>query len=221
MVQSTHLIQIKLENYDKLADPQLFGYGQMRDYCHRLSYDFTGGNSYGVIGDCGTGGWTLSYVLSGRINVGANGRIWLNGNAADQRMLIEQGCYVGNGIVEKGFLKGKSIRQQLLRGLKRNKDFSFEEIVELFELAPSRLDRKIDQIGNERWSASAAVGLAHSKKVFCLPWLNDSWIKKLYPRIKQSVKILKSYGAIVIIPTTRAESVDNLVDAMVVLKQPK
>ncbi|MEC0248175.1 hypothetical protein P4H65_20470 [Paenibacillus chitinolyticus] len=210
MVQSIDVVQVK--ELTVLSDPKLFNYGQMRDLCENFSYEFTTGNVYGIIGECGAGGWALSYFLAGREKAQSGSLFFNNVLATDQSVLAEYGCYVGEGATSRKMFGGNTIRQQIEAGLKQNKKFSFNELVELFELSSSRLDRKMEHISNERWNASIAIGLAHGKTIFCFPWLNTAWINSLRNRIIPSVKILKDHGAIVIIPTAKTETLNNIAD---------
>ncbi|MCD1260545.1 hypothetical protein B5M42_017220 [Paenibacillus athensensis] len=161
------------------------------------------------------GGWALSYVLSGKAEI-QSGEIFLDQTPATSSCLSKVGCYVGEGYLNKRFLGEKTIRQQIMQGLKENRSsFSLQEILDLFELSSSRLDRKLDQISNERWNASAAIGFAHGKRIYSFPWLNTAWIHRLNQRIEHCVTVLKQYGAIVLIPTSHAASLSEIVDSSI------
>jgi len=213
MVQSFNLVQLK--KITVVCDPQLPNYGQMRDCCQDFTADFSSGNAYGLIGECGMGGWALSYVLSGKTEI-QSGEISLDQTPVTSSFLSKIGCYVGEGYLNKSLFGEKTIRQQIIEGLKANDiNFSLQEIIDLFELSQSRLDRKMGQISNERWNASAAIGFAHGKSIYCFPWLNTAWINTLNQRIEHCVRILKQFGAIVIIPTSNASLLNQIVDSTI------
>ncbi|MFE6796497.1 P-loop NTPase family protein [Paenibacillus chitinolyticus] len=210
MAQSIDMVRVK--DLTVLGDPKLANYGQMRDYCENFSYEFRGGHVYGIIGECGSGGWVLSYFFTGREKA-QSGTLYLNNVlAADSSVLAEYGCYVGESTISRKLFGGMTVRQQIEKGLKQTNKFTLNELVEWFELSSSRLDRNIEHISNERWNASIAIGLAHGKTLFCFPWLNTAWIHSLKSRITASVKILKDQGAITIIPTAKTEALNNIAD---------
>ncbi|SEG78735.1 hypothetical protein [Paenibacillus sp. UNC499MF] len=210
MVQPIDTVRVK--DLTILGDPRLVNYGQMRDCCENFSYEFRSGHVYGIIGECGSGGWVLSYYLTGREKE-QSGTLFLNNVlAADSSVLAGYGCYVGEGVISRNLFGGRTVRQQIEEGLKQNNAFTLNELVEWFELSSSRLDRKLEHISNERWNASIAIGLAHGKTIFCFPWLNTAWIQSLRSRIAASVRILKDQGAIIIIPTAKREALNQLAD---------
>ncbi|MFS0837426.1 hypothetical protein [Paenibacillus sp. 1P03SA] len=210
MVQPIDTVRVK--DLTVLGDPRLANYGQMRDCCEKFSYEFRSGHVYGIIGECGSGGWVLSYYLTGREKE-QGGTLFLNNVlAADSSVLAGYGCYVGEGVSSRNLFGGRTVRQQIEEGLKQNNAFTLNELVEWFELSSSRLDRKLEHISNERWNASIAIGLAHGKTIFCFPWLNTAWIHSLRSRIAASVRISKDQGAIIIIPTAKREALNQLAD---------
>jgi ABC-type multidrug transport system ATPase subunit len=219
MVQTVDMVQ--LINLTTYGDPELFNYGKMRDLCHQFSYTFNAGKAYGVVGECGSGGWGLTYALSGRGGI-INGEIKINEMKADKEKLYQYTCYVGGDSIRKRnfWTKKSTVRKQIENGLKENQLMSFNEICELFELSSSRLDRNIEHVGNERWNASMAIGLAQGKKIYCFPWLYTGTLNVNYKLIKNCVNVLKERGGIIIIPSAKAEKLSQFVDEITFISHP-
>ncbi|WP_084783439.1 ATP-binding cassette domain-containing protein [Paenibacillus sp. FJAT-26967] len=210
MTQTIESVQVN--NLTVLCDPKLFNYGQMRDHCEQFTYEFNSGKIYGVIGECGSGGWALSYCLSGKVKA-QHGEIVINQSRVDQNQIINYGSYVGEGTSSRMFFKERTVRQQIKQGLeRRNSKYTFQEIVDLFELSSSRLNRSLRYISNERWNASIAIGLANGKSIFCFPWLSTGWIQSIQGRINTCARILKDRGAIIIIPTSKKDTLNDIAD---------
>lgn len=217
-----HYFQLNVSNLDVVCDPNLYNYGQMRDYCNNFSCKFVGGGVYGVIGDCGDGGWTLSYVLVG-LNKFHKGSIEINGELADQEKLQQFGCYVGQGIHVKGnwgFRKNEGVAKLLSQGIDSGKCplGSVYEIVEMFSLSKERLSKSIQQYSGERWRASIAIGFAHGKRIYGFPWLNARWLEKYIVSMNgfdEILRILRKNGSIVLIPTSKPEILKGVADKLV------
>jgi hypothetical protein len=224
MVQSMDMVKLDVRDLQVICNPSLFNYGTMRDYCHNFSYSFIGGRSYGLLSECGAGAWTISYVLSGRTDFN-EGAIHLNKTLANASSLKKYGWYIGDDLnIKKSFitrLKPKTIRQHILAGIKDASQLKLEEIIEIFGLSHTRLDRPIHSISNERWNASAAIGFAYNRKIYCFPWLNSYWIKRLEPRISEIINVLTASGYIVILPTNKEDSIRHLVHTIVDVPEPR
>lgn len=152
-------------NVEIICDCNLFNFGLIRDYCHDLTLELTGGNIYGIISEPGAGGGALSYALAGKVER-LNGIILVNGKEVDAGMLRNVSCYVGEGGQHEQ-TKENTIKNQLIDGLKQGHiNSSLSHIVEVFGLSESRLDRTIDYVSNERWNASMAIGYVFGKKNF-------------------------------------------------------
>ncbi|WP_091184233.1 hypothetical protein [Paenibacillus catalpae] len=95
----------------------------------------------------GQGAWALSYLLTGRVNEYA-GRVLANETVVIPQWLELNSVYIGEGLPynQRFGIRDKTIRQQLMAG---DGSYTVEEIVELLDLAPSRLDRTIKHISNE------------------------------------------------------------------------
>lgn len=204
--------------------PSLRNFGGVIDDITDLHCKFRSGNVYGIIGECGSGGWALSYVLSGR-DTCPQQKIYVNENGVSQKDLEELGWYAGDGIAKIGFFdKEKSILKQLQYGLKKNNNpFSIDEIVQKFKLSQDRLSSKMSQLSWEKWRASIAIGYAHGKKVYCFPWLNTAQVNDLILNTGFHIylDILKEEGSIIIIPTDKKETLEFIADEYIILNNPR
>lgn len=204
--------------------PSLKNFGSIIDDITDLHCKFHSGNIYGIIGECGSGGWGLSYVLSGR-DTCQQQRIYINENRVSQKDLEELGWYVGDGITKSGFFDNeKSILKQLQYGLKKNNNnISIDEIVQKFKLSQDRLNSKLSKLSWEKWRASIAIGYAYGKKVFCFPWLNTAQVNDLILNTGFHIylDILKQEGSIIIIPTNKKETLEFIADEYIILNNPR
>ena len=85
-------------------------------------------------------------------------------------------------------------------------------MIEQLELSPSRIDRPMNQISNERWNASVAIGLARRKSLFCFPFLDRNWKERLVVRLATCAELLKERQCTMIIPSDNEEYLHNVVD---------
>lgn len=217
-------IEIKIDNLTAGGYPFLKNYGKMPDSCNNLSTSFQSGKVYGIIGGCGEGGWTLSHILTGR-DKPYEGKVLLNGQAADEKILEYYGWYVGDGITSKGLIrKRKTIYRQIKEGIvQTSSNFTAEDITNLFGLSKDRIHYPLEELSWEKWRASIAIGFAHGKRIFCFPWCDASWVNNLILNcgIHICIDILKNAGAIIIFPTQKSESVNFFVDEIIHLNNEK
>lgn len=194
----------------------MLNFQSRKDSLKHFSYYFTPGKTYGLVCNVGEGGWALSYLLSGREQK-FSGWITINGKKMERGTLDSYGWYVGEGIQSSTLWYNKklTIREQLELGT--TKEHSVNELIRVLELAPSRLDREIRHISNERWNASIAIGLAHEKQVFCFPWLSDMWKEALTARLIHCSNVLRQYNRILIIPVENTSKLEDCIDEFVYL----
>jgi ABC-type multidrug transport system ATPase subunit len=91
-------IKIEIFNLEATADCKMFNYGSMRDSCSEFNANLSGGNVYAVLGEFGSGGWALSYILSGnkdKYDFINKGSIKVNGAPITHNELRNISCYVG------------------------------------------------------------------------------------------------------------------------------
>lgn len=200
------------------CQPFLHNFNTWTETLSNFSYSFFPGKVYSVIGEPGKGGWALSYLLAGKVrNYG--GDIFVNSKIGNLQLLKKVGWQVGEGIQEKPlsrFFRQRTIREQLVSC--NENGYTEEGLIEAFELSPSRLDRKIKYISNERWNASSAIGLGLGKQVFCFPLFDEMWKETIKVRLKHCSEILIQEGCIVILPTTSLSLIDDFVHDVVYLK---
>lgn len=210
------LIELKLENVSVQCKPFISNIDAMLDEVNSFSYTFKDGHVYAVISQPGSGGWALSYLLAGKVKK-YMGIIRINGLIADAKLLRSNSIYVGEGLHSKRWFLGgskKTIRQLLEEG---SNSYSVGELIETLELSHSRLDRSIRQISNERWNASVAIGLAHSRQIFCFPWFDTEWKKINHARLKHCAEVLRSNNKMMIIPSDSVQYIEKIVDQIIYL----
>lgn len=214
-------VRIEVEEFNLF--PKIGKYKSMVDDLSNFNYSFEGGKVYGLIGECGSGGWGISYLLCGRDS--AEGcRVFINGVQVSQKELKRTGWYVGEGIEKKYFFsKEKNVIKQIRHGLKKSKKCDENEIVKRFGLSDRRLNLKLSNLSGERCRASAAIGYAHDCKIFCLPWINTSNMNDLITssRVDVFADILKKEGNVVIIPTEKIEVLEMIADEIIVIDNPR
>lgn len=112
--------------------------------------------------------------------------------------------------------KELTIREQLESAASSN--YSVSELVDLFGLAPTRMDRVMRYISNERWNASTAIGLTYGKRIFCFPWLEDSIKNLISYRVQYCCEFLKQNNCISVVPVHSNSIVEDFADEIIVLK---
>ena len=209
-----------LNNVSGGSDCGLDNYGIMRDTIGNFTCQLSSG-LYVVEGECGTGGWALSTLISGKNNI-LQGDIVVDGQRADINQLKKFSCYVGeDGELKKIFgLKPMSVSEQINYGIAKGWSFAVkaDEIKERFGLSDERYNRPFHRISGERWRASMAIGYAMGKFIYCFPWMNSILITQLENCLKKCLPNLLEIGAIIIIPTTRHEIVENITEKYEIIK---
>ncbi len=200
-------------------EPSLFNYGSIRDTVAHISYSFTSG-TYVIEGECATGGWALSSILSGREEF--DGQVVLDGNVCSQKQLMTNyGCYVGDGLIKSSlFSKRRSVKDQIEFGVSKGKSFGYtaEQIKDMFGLSDERYLRTIEQTGIERWRSSLAIGYANGRIIYCFSWMNSLKLSELKKCLQECLPILDKINAIVLIPTTFGSSLTDIIKDFTVVK---
>lgn len=224
MVGVLEINEVEVIIEEALYSPKMKNYGEMIDHLKDFHYIFHKGKSYGIIGQCGEGGWGLSYNLAGRESF-ITGEIRINGKEATLKDFQNIGWYVGEGWPVWNRLKrNKSIYGQLKEAVKCNPNGpSIDEIIATFHLSENRLDKKVEELSWEKWRASIAIGYAFGKRIFCFPWLSTGWVNDLILNsgIHICIETLKSVGAVTILPTQKADSVDYFIDEVIYLNNSR
>lgn len=209
---------LKMENVSGGFDCGLDNYGTMRDTLGHFNYQFSSG-IYLVEGECATGGWALSTILSGK-DKSFEGKIVLNDKEVTYDKLLQNSCYVGEnvGLKKFGFVP-MTVKEQIEYGINKGLSFSndIEDIRQKFGLSSERFNRDFRHISGERWRASMAIGYALGKKVYCFPWVNSRFLFSHDSNLKLCLGSLILVGAIVIIPTTYADALDSIAEEYTVI----
>ena len=107
----------------------------------------------------------------------------------------------------------RTIKEQIEHGVHcKLTDTDFSSIQKMFCISSERINRNIYFVSGERWKASAAIGYANGKKVFCYPWMNSKDIEHLKEQLSHTVKVLLDADCIVIMPTTKEENIKKITD---------
>ena len=197
----------------------LFHRGVVIDSFKEGPLEFYQGNLYGFVGEFGTGGAALSCGLTGNTNF-YQGKIFMDDKEISIDELIKNSWYIGNDLYsnkKKRFFKRKpqrnrdTIKDQIEYGLDKYKmDYDFYTVQRMFNVSNERVIRNIEFVSGERWKASAAIGFANEKKIFCYPWLNTWDIDLFGEQMSGTVETLLNHGCIVILPTTKEENIEKI-----------
>lgn len=209
-----------MENVSGGFDCNLENYGGMRDTLGHFNYQFKPG-VYLIEGECATGGWALSMILTGKYKM-FEGKIFLNDVDVTYKQLEQSSCYVGTDAkLKKGFgLGALTVKEQIEYGVSKGLSFStnVEEIKEKFALSDERFNRGIRYISGERWRASMAIGYALGKKIYCFPWVNSKFLRSHSDNFRLCFTSLIAVNAIIIIPTTYANILNEIVQEYTIVR---
>ena len=204
--------KIVFENFSVGGECNLFHHGTVLDCLQNNSFEFHTGNLYGVIGEFGNGGAALSCGITGNTDY-YEGRVYIDNQESSMEYIIENSWYVGLDLKNTGklFKKKQTVRQQIEYGIHNFKQESdVGKIQSIFNISDERIDRSIKYVSGERWKASAAIGYANGRKIFCYPWMNSRDIEHLKEQLFDVIKYLTDSGCIVIIPTTAEENMKKI-----------
>ena len=188
------------------------------DYTYGGTYIFEKGKIYGIIGEYGEGGETISSIMSGKI-ITKEEEIYYDDVKIENPNLQEIGWYVGKSEYRKGLIKREvSVRKALSYAVKKYKRYnSVDEVVEDFHLTPERLNLELWKYSGEKWRASLAIGYACRKEIYCFSWMNTISFTNIMisSGVFRFFKRMKEEGLIVILPTSRKENVIGLADEII------
>lgn len=189
------------------------------DYICKNTFVFEKGKIYGIICEHGAGGESIARLLSNTTPLKGE-KVFVD-DVEIGASTIEKLCwYLGKVLYSRGLIKRElSFRQALEMAIKEQHYYEkVDDIVKEFHLTPSRLDYSLSQNCEwERWRMSMAIGYANNKKIYCFPWMNTlEFYDCLYnSSVFRFFKKLTREGAIIILPTSRKENVNKLVDHIV------
>ena len=208
-------MKVKLLDFRAGGKCDLFHYGILNDYSDRINLTLESGHLYGVIGEFGEGGAAISYGLSGRLP-SYEGSVWVNDSEVKREELRSLAWYVGYDIhspKESRRLYKHSIESQVKEGIaKAGQPFSVKEVQNMFKISDERFSRNIKYVSGERYKASAAIGYAFDKQIFCFPWMNSRDLFHQKEHITNIVSVLLKANKIVLLPTAKKEMLAALFD---------
>lgn len=211
--------RVELVNISFGGACNLFHHGVVKDCIEKKDFDFSSGNLYGVIGEFGEGGASLSCGITGNTEF-YEGIFYLDGIKKNIKDIVDISWYVGNDMYQnekkrmlyaKNKINKRTIKEQIEYGISCQKiSMDFDTIRELFEISSERVNRNIEFVSGERWKASAAIGFANGKKIFCYPWMNTKDINHFENQLTKTIEVLIKYDCIVIIPTTKMDNIKKI-----------
>lgn len=185
------------------------------------TYAFEEGKIYGVVCEQGEGGEFISALLTGRVSVEKE-MAYIDHKELSFDKVQERAWYVGKK--EYGLWKREiSARRALNRAINKQKKYkNIDEVIEQFGLTVGRLPYKISSYSGEKWRASLAIGYVSQKQIFCFPWMNTALFNHimLSSGVYRFFKKMKSEGKIIILPTSRKENIEGIVDDVIEINNP-
>ncbi|MBP3300076.1 MAG: hypothetical protein J6M34_01065 [Clostridia bacterium] len=167
------------------------------------AYEFRKGRNI-LNGDIDSGAWAISYLLSMYHCRKKDFLLFeqpkiLGESEEIMEEIMEKSCYMDPSFPL--FSKRKSVRKLIEQGIKKSKsDFTSEGLKELFGLDDQRFERPLSQVGNERYQAMAAIGVAYGMEWFCFPWFSQKLVDYFQIRLKHTIKTLEQMGKVIIFP---------------------
>ncbi|WP_206109346.1 hypothetical protein [Paenibacillus sp. HB172176] len=238
--------ELQINNLNYVHHVSLFNHYRILDTITGFSASLTAGSINGLVGEMGSGGWLVSYLLAGRINdLTESSAILLNGQVIGNQTLRDISCYVGEGVIESPYrklknypgrlkrkiLNVKTVADQIKLGiLKTNNTMTLEKISELFDLSGlneknernGRIYRPLEFQSGEVWRASMAIGVAYQKKLFCFPWLEPHYLKYILAGVNlEYIKMLKEMGCMLLIPISDDNYLKDISTQNLYLKKRK
>lgn len=195
------------------------------DYTHDNIFTFERGKIYGIVCEHGAGGESISLLLSNQIPREEE-KIYFDDQEVTPQTVGQTGWYMGKPLYSGKLIKREvTIRRAMKYAVdKYHKYDSVEKIAEDFVL-----DRGIWDYGLSRncqwvkWRASMAIGYACDRTIYCFPWMNtlefndclcNSSVFRFFKRFKRE-------GLIIILPTSRRENIEGIVDEIVQIHSPR
>lgn len=222
-----HTLTVKSFSYSGSVDHRI------HESITHFSHEFSFGKSYLLGAELGKGAWALCCFIGGLLKLkkppySDYGEILSDGAPYSQEARLRDSWFVRRSEF-MGFRAGhRTVKSYIQRGLKSNPNpylSSEQDYIDRFFLTyPQRYDRPVRQLSHEGWRASAAIGLAHGKKIFCFPYVEyvrpylieeyfDLWLKTM-------VDLLRDSGALVLIPALATDLTRKLCDEVVPIRRP-
>lgn len=190
---------------------------------YNMECSFEGGRLYGILCDHNESGWGISCLLSGRLKLNDE-IVLINNKRYIKNDRIKEGWYVGEGLYKKQCcLFEKTIKQQIAFALKHSQlNMTVDDIINKFELSQHRINNKFSHMSWESWRASAAIGYAYGKCIFCFPWLDTAYLKDVIfsTGFLFYIKILRDAGTIIILPSSDEFILRKISDEIIKINDP-
>lgn len=212
------MIELTVKNFEVYTECEFQLIGKLKCACNKFSYTFKSG-IYALSGEINQGGWAFVYSLlpvkKYIFYSSEETEYILNDKNITLSELQKQSCYVGD-ISIKTFSRRNlklTVRELISKALKNNKSiFSTDDIQKMFNISDDRINRKINSLGYETFRATAAIGIASNKKIFCFPWLDSTSYSVYLEMFKQLFTTLKQLECLVLVPITDANILKGIHD---------
>jgi hypothetical protein len=175
-------------------------------YVNFPNFTFAFGKSYLLDGWPWHGGHTLSWIIGGAFNE-FKGKLLKNNLPYTIKERKKDAWRIRNSSIPRRhfFFREPTVQAQILYGLKTAIEPYFKtekEFIERFHLSIERYQRPLRTFSGEGWRASAAIGLAIGRKIFCYPYVRPDITNMYSPLFKETFEVLTDSGALVLFPTT-------------------
>lgn len=153
-------------------------------------------------GEIDSAGWGISCLLSVEKSLVASDAVTIavNNEAVALEALREKCCYMDES--NPLFSSKSTLRKLILKAIKTHKSsYSLENVMAMFNLSEERLDRRIANMGNERFRGMAALGFLHNKEIFCFPWMSEKLLKTFQWTLKYTFEPLLKFDKTIIFPS--------------------
>ena len=164
-----------------------------------------------LVGGVNSAAAGLAYLASGRCSFGGC-TVSIDGIQVTRRELSEESCLLGS---MPGFQSILTVRQLIKRALSHNvnEGYDVDTVAGKFCLTPERMERKLQYNGNERYRASAAVGYAYGKHIYCVGYMEHFMFEKNYKAcLIPFLKLLRDEGMTVLFATDDAGNAEAIAD---------
>ena len=215
---------IQLENFQAVVNCHSDLYSSQETFLP-VNYQFKKGNVYGLCSDFGCGSWGIATCLCGRGSENYTGKIYLNHNEIQLKILNHYSAIIPSPIFDSLNSEGVylTVKECICKALDLSKlPYSFAEIKEIFCLTDNRIDRYLFDVSGEIWLISLAVNFALGKSLFCYPWLNEMDCGRV--KIIHQLGILdflKENGKIIVIPSSQRKMIKKYCDHVVLFQKGK
>lgn len=168
-----------------------------------IEYTFTKGTNM-TIGEIDSGNWGISYLISMYKSINSKTlflplQALVNNRIMDLSELAKYACYMDESCPM--FSSKKTIRKMVESGLiKSGISKSSADIRQLFQITDVRFDRTLNEVGNERFKAMAAIAYSSGKQVYCFPWLSKKRFDYYQQNMTDLLCILDSLNMMSIVP---------------------